>query len=75
MVRLVGSFLVLSVLMVMAVGVLAYLRARSTLQSSLYARLDAAVSQKSGAVNSWLDDQRRNVVFVGPAVREHAVER
>jgi signal transduction histidine kinase/ActR/RegA family two-component response regulator len=65
MVRLVGSFLVLSVLMVTAVGVLAYLRARNTLQSSLYARLDAAVSQKSGAVNSWLDDQRRNVVFVG----------
>ena len=65
MVRLVGSFLVLSVLMVSAVGVLAYLRARSTLQSSLYARLDAAVSQKSGAINSWIDDQRRNVVFVG----------
>jgi signal transduction histidine kinase/HAMP domain-containing protein/ActR/RegA family two-component response regulator len=65
MVRLVGSFLVLSVLMVAAVGVLAYLRARSTLQSSVYARLDAAVQQKSGAVDSWLDDQRRNVVFVG----------
>jgi signal transduction histidine kinase/HAMP domain-containing protein/ActR/RegA family two-component response regulator len=65
MVRLVGSFLILSVLMVAAVGVLAYLRARHTLQSSIYARLDAAVAQKSGAVNSWLDDQRRNVVFVG----------
>src|SRR6185437_8783646 len=45
--------------------VLAYLRARSTLQSSIYARLDAAASQKAGAVNSWIDDQRRNVVFVG----------
>jgi signal transduction histidine kinase/HAMP domain-containing protein/ActR/RegA family two-component response regulator len=65
MVRLVGSFLVLSVLMVAAVGVLAYLRARSTLQASIYDRLDAAVAQKSGAVNSWIDDQRRNVVFVG----------
>jgi signal transduction histidine kinase/CheY-like chemotaxis protein len=65
MVRLVGSFLVLSVLMVAAVGVLAYLRARNTLQASIYDRLDAAVAQKSGAVNNWLDDQRRNVVFVG----------
>ena len=53
MVRLVGSFLILSVLMVAAVGVLAYIRARHTLQSSIYARLDAAVAQKSGAVNSW----------------------
>jgi signal transduction histidine kinase/HAMP domain-containing protein/ActR/RegA family two-component response regulator len=65
MVRLVGSFLVLSVLMVTAVGVLAYLRARSTLQASVYARLDAALQQKQGAVDSWVDDQRRNVVFVG----------
>ena len=65
MVRLVGSFLVLSVLMVTAVGVLAYVRARSTLQASIYDRLDAAVEQKQGAINSWVDDQRRNVVFVG----------
>jgi hypothetical protein len=65
MVRLVGSFLVLSVLMVSAVGVLAYVRARSTLQASIYNRLDAAVEQKASAVNSWIDDQRRNVVFVG----------
>jgi signal transduction histidine kinase/HAMP domain-containing protein/ActR/RegA family two-component response regulator len=65
MVRLVGSFLVLSVLMVSAVSALAYVRARSSLQSSVFARLDAAASQKSGAVSSWIDDQRRNVVFVG----------
>ena len=65
MVRLVGSFLVLSVLMVAAVSVLAYVRARSSLQSSIYGRLDAAADQKSGAIGSWIDDQRRNVVFVG----------
>ena len=65
MVRLVGSFLVLSVLMVTAVGALAYVRARSSLQTSIYARLDAAADQKSGAIGSWIDDQRRNVVFVG----------
>src|SRR4051812_39442432 len=65
MVRLVGSFLVLSVLMVAAVSVLAYVRARSSLQSSIYARLDAAADQKSGAIGSWIDDERRNVVFVG----------
>ncbi len=68
MVRLVGSFLVLSVLMVSAVSVLAYVRARSSLQSSIYSRLDAAADQKSGAIGSWIDDQRRNVVFVGQLV-------
>ena len=65
MVRLVGSFLILSVLMVAAVSALAYVRARSSLQSSIYDRLDAAVAQKSGAIGSWTDDERRNVVFVG----------
>jgi signal transduction histidine kinase/CheY-like chemotaxis protein/HAMP domain-containing protein len=65
MVRLVGSFLILSVIMVAAVGALAYERARSTLQASIYERLDAALEQKASAVNSWIDDQRRNVVFVG----------
>jgi signal transduction histidine kinase/CheY-like chemotaxis protein/HAMP domain-containing protein len=65
MVRLVGSFLVLSVLMVTAVSALAYVRARSSLQSSIYDRLDAAAAQKSGAIGNWIDDQRRNVVFVG----------
>ena len=65
MLRLVGSFLVLSVIMVSAVSALAYVRARSSLQSSVYGRLDAAASQKSGAIGSWIDDQRRNVVFVG----------
>ena len=65
MVRLVGSFLVLSVVMVTAVSALAYVRARSSLQTSIYNRLDAAADQKSGAINSWIDDQRRNVVFVG----------
>jgi signal transduction histidine kinase/HAMP domain-containing protein/ActR/RegA family two-component response regulator len=65
MLRLVGSFLVLSVVMVAAVSALAYVRAKSSLQTSIYNRLDAAVDQKSGAINSWVDDQRRNVVFVG----------
>src|SRR3954464_7420274 len=64
MVRLVGSFLVLSVLMVAAVSALAYLRARSSLQTSIYARLDAAADQKSGAIRSWIDDQRGNVFSV-----------
>ncbi len=65
MVRLVGSFLILSVLMVAAVAALAYVRARDSLQASVYDRLDAAADQKAGAINNWIDDQRRNVVFVG----------
>ena len=66
MVRLVGSFLVLSVADGRGGRACSPTCAReASLQTSIYNRLDAAVEQKSGAINSWIDDQRRNVVFVG----------
>ena len=75
MVRLVGSFLVLSVLMVAAVGALAYLRARSTLQS-IHLRSPRRSRRAEGRCGQQLGGrpapQRR---LRGDPFREHPVER
>ncbi len=65
MARLVGSFLVLSILMVAIVCVVTFYRAKATLESSVYARLGAVADAKTGALNSWVADQQRNLVFIG----------
>ena len=62
--RLVLTFLILSVLMVAVVGVVSYLRARDALEASVFDRLDTAAGQKADSVDRWVDEQRRNVVFV-----------
>ena len=64
MTRLVASFLLLSVLMVGVVGVVAYLRAKSSLQGTVFDRLGAASELKADSLDRWIDEQRRNVVFV-----------
>ncbi len=64
MARLVLSFLVLSVLMVAVVGVVAYQRARASIQGTVFDRLDAASELKADSLDRWIDEQRRNVVFV-----------
>ena len=63
--RLVRSFLVLSVLMVVAVAVIAFLRARDSLESSVYDRLGAVADAKSEALDRWIDEQQRSLVFIG----------
>jgi signal transduction histidine kinase/CheY-like chemotaxis protein len=63
--RLVRSFLVLSVLMVAAVGVIAFLRARDSLESSVYDRLAAVADAKTEALDRWIDEQQRSLVFIG----------
>ena len=63
--RLLRSFLVLSVLMVAAVGLIAFLLARDSLESSVYDRLGAVADAKSEALDRWIDDQQRNLVFIG----------
>jgi signal transduction histidine kinase/ActR/RegA family two-component response regulator len=63
--RLVRSFLVLSVLMVAAVGVIAFLLARDSLESSVHDRLGAVADAKTEALDRWIDDQQRNLVFIG----------
>jgi signal transduction histidine kinase/HAMP domain-containing protein len=65
MARLVGSFLVLSILMVAIVCVVTFYRAKASLESSVYARLGAVADAKTGALNSWVADQQRNLVFIG----------
>ena len=59
------TFLALSLLMVTAVGAISYLRARSSLQSQVFNRLQAAEQLKADSVDRWIDEQRRNAVFVG----------
>ena len=65
MARLVGSFLVLSIVMVAVVCVVTYYRAKSSLESSVYARLGAVADAKTSALDNWVADQQRNLVFVG----------
>jgi hypothetical protein len=63
--RLVRSFLLLPVLMVAAVGVVAFLRAGDSLESSVYDRLGAVADAKTEALDRWIDEQQLSRVFVG----------
>ena len=74
MARLVGTFLVLSIVMVGIVCVVTYYRAKASLESSVYARLGAVADAKTTALDSWVADQQRNLVFVGtlPQVGDEA---
>ena len=65
MARLVLTFLALSLLMVGIVGAVSYQRARSSLEAQVFDRLDAAEELKADSLDRWIDEQRRNVVFVG----------
>ena len=64
MARLVLTFLALSLLMVGIVGTVSYLRARDSLETSVFERLSAAEQLKADSLDRWIDEQRRNVVFV-----------
>jgi signal transduction histidine kinase/ActR/RegA family two-component response regulator len=64
MARLVLTFLALSLLMVGIVGTVSYLRARSSLETSVFDRLSAAEQLKADSIDRWIDEQRRNAVFV-----------
>ncbi len=72
--RIVGSFLVLSLATIAILGVTSYLRARSALTESLYERLESVSTLKDDSLKRWIDEQQRNIVFVGalPSVRENA---
>ena len=63
--RLVLTFLALSLVMVAVVGTISYLRARDSLQTSVFDRLTGAQQLKADSLDRWIDEQRRNVVFVG----------
>jgi len=72
--RLTSSFLLLSLLTVGLVGYLAYVQAREALQASVFDRLNAVATLKEDGLSRWVDEQRRNVVFIAglPEVREQA---
>ena len=63
--RLVGYFLALSTITVLVVGAIVYWRATNDLTASVYERLDAVAGLKADALDRWIDEQSRNVVFVG----------
>jgi len=65
MARLVGSFVVLSIVMVAILCYVTYDRAKSSLQSSVYLRLRAVADAKTSALDNWVADQQRNLVFIG----------
>ena len=64
MARLVLTFLALSLVMVGIVGALSYTRARDSLETTVFDRLNAAEQLKADSIDRWIDEQRRNVVFV-----------
>ena len=72
--RLVGYFLLLSSITVAVVGVVVYARATDDLTKSVFERLDAVAEVKADSLDRWIDEQRRNVVFVGaiPGVGDQA---
>lgn len=74
MARLVSYFLLLSLLTVSLVGYLTYVRATEALKQSIFSRLDAVATLKEDGLNRWVDDQRRDVVFIAwlPEVRTQA---
>ncbi len=74
MARLVGYFLLLSLVTVGLVGFIAFTQAREALKKSVFNRLEAVSTLKEDVLNRWIDDQRRDVVFIAwlPEVGEQA---
>src|SRR5689334_3233135 len=63
--RLVAYFLLLSTVTVLIVGAAVYLRATNDLTAGVYDRLDAVAAVKADSLERWIDEQTRNVVYVG----------
>jgi PAS domain S-box-containing protein len=72
--RLVAYFLALSSVTVLIVGAAVYARATNDLTTSVYERLDAVAAIKADALDRWVDEQIRSVVFIGvvPGVGDDA---
>ena len=70
MARLVGYFLLLSLVIVSLVGYIAFLQARKALQQSVFDQLSAAAVFKEGELNRWVTDQEQDVLLLSrsPAV-------
>jgi signal transduction histidine kinase/CheY-like chemotaxis protein len=64
MVRLVGSFSVLSLLTVSLVGAMAFLRAREALQRAVFDQLSAVALSKEEEFDRWVSSQRLEVFLL-----------
>jgi len=62
--QLVSAFSALSLFTISLVSYSAYNRARGSLQTEVFARLNVAVSLKEYELNQWFESQRREAVFL-----------
>lgn len=74
--RLVAGFFLLSVITVVATGLVAYTRAKTSLLDSVYKRLEVAASLKEAELGRWINDQRQYTLFLAksPGIREDAAQ-
>ncbi len=72
--RLVGHFLVLSLLIVALAGYLAFVNARRALERSVFDRLEVVASLEEDQLRRWVKSQRQEVVFLAslPGLRGEA---
>jgi len=70
-VRLVGSFLLLTFSIIALVGYIAFTLTRNEIQRSVTERLETVAQLQEDEFSRWVDDQRRNLVFIAwlPEVR------
>ena len=62
--KLVGAFSLLSLVTVGLVTFTAYIRAKESLQDSIFERLNVAVSLKEFELNRWLENQKRATILL-----------
>ncbi|HEY8170665.1 MAG TPA: response regulator [Candidatus Limnocylindria bacterium] len=63
--RMVAWFLLLAALSVVIIVTIVNIRATADLQAAVLDRVDAAAGLRADAVQRWLDEQERSVVFLG----------
>jgi signal transduction histidine kinase len=63
-VRLSGSFLLLSMVMVVVVSGIAFLRARDSLKRAAFNQLDVAASLKEAEIARWFEDRQRDFLVL-----------
>ncbi len=70
--RLVGAFLLLAALSVVIIVTIVNVRATADLQAAVLDRVDAAAGLRADAIQRWLDEQERSVIFLGGLFTEVA---
>jgi len=72
--RLLAGFLLLSLIMVVAVSLIAYSLSRQALIESVFERLKVAVTLKENELNRWISDQQQEIVFLAksPEIRDNS---